>query len=213
MRRIIALPDDRLPKTGIPLIAHQHRQAADVLAKAFFEDPFFTFSIPDDTRRKRILPWLFGKTIRYGQSYGQVYTTSDLEGVALWLGPQKPGLTWMGTLLSGLFLLPLKLSRQELGRSLRLAKSADNLHAKSISGPHWYLLGLGVEPKRQSQGVGSALLQIVLAQADRQSQACYLDTNNEANLSFYERFGFRLAGIAQSILGSPNTWGLLRQPK
>lgn len=199
-------------RTGIPLIAAQVRQAAGVLAKAFFEDPFFAYTIPDGARRKRILPWLFARTISYAQRDGRVETTTDLAGVALWLGPEKPGLTWLGSLLTGLFLLPLKLSAQELGRSLRLAKTADRLHTRSLVGPHWYLVGLGVEPDYQGQGVGGALLQPVLDLADRQAQACYLDTTNPANLAFYAHHGFELAGVAGSSQGSPQTWGMLRRP-
>ena len=72
----------------------------------------------------------------------------------MWLGPQKPSLEWTGTLLTGLFLLPLKLSRQELGKSLQQANSARKLHEQSITGQHWYLVELGVEPARQGDGVG-----------------------------------------------------------
>ena len=201
-----------MEKEGIPLMACQVRQAAKLMARSFYDDPFFTFVLPDGERRRNILPWLFEKTVWYGQRYGKVYTTASLEGIAMWLGPQKPVLEWTGTLLTGLFLLPLKLSRQELGKSLRLANSARKLHEQSISGQHWYLVELGVEPARQGDGVGAALLQPVLARADQESQACYLDTNNELNIQFYERFGFRLAGTAHAIQSGPKTWGMLREP-
>ena len=156
-----------MEKEGIPLMACQVRQAARLMARAFYDDPFFTFVLPDGERRRSILPWLFEKTLGYGQRYGKVYTTASLEGIAMWLGPQKPSLEWTGTLLTGLFLLPLKLSRQELGRSLRQANSARKLHEQSITGRHWYLVELGVEPARQGDGVGGALLQPVLARADQ----------------------------------------------
>jgi len=196
---------------GLPLRENQVWQAAGVMARAFLDDPFFTFTIPDDTRRRRILPWIFGKTITYGRRYGRVYTNRDLEGVALWLGPQNPNLAWRGALQTGLFLLPLKLSWLELRRNLRLAKSSGRLHAESISGRHWYLVGLGVEPACQNRGVGGALLQPILQQADRQAVACYLDTNNEQNIQYYERLGFKLAGRLQAGPDDPPTWGMLRK--
>ncbi len=197
---------------GIPLPPLQVKQAAMVMTRAFFNDPFVTFVLPDTGRRGRILPWLFEKTIRYGQRYGKVFTTPSLEGIALWLGPERPTIEWMGTVLTGLCLLPLKLSGRELQRSLRLAKIDHQLHEKSITWRHWYLLVLGVEPSRQGQGVGGALLQPVLAQADRENLACYLETNNEMNLPFYERHGFNVAGHRQASPLSPHTWGMRRDP-
>jgi ribosomal protein S18 acetylase RimI-like enzyme len=199
-------------KSGIPLVSFQIKPAAAVMARAFHNDPFFTYVFPEPLRRAHILPWLFERTITYGLRYGKVYTTASLEGVALWLGPEKPGLSWMGTLLTGLFLLPLQLSWQELKCSMRLAKIAGRLHKKSVNGRHWYLLGLGTEPSLQGQGVAGALLQPVLASADRERLVCYLDTNNALNIPFYERVGFIVTGHAQSSQASPGTWSMRREP-
>jgi ribosomal protein S18 acetylase RimI-like enzyme len=197
---------------GMPLAWAQVKPVARLMARAFDDDPFFTFVLPNARRRSRCLPWIFERTIRYGQRYGKVYTTPSLEGIALWLGPDHPGLGGLGTILSGLFLMPLQMSWFELQRSLRLAGSADRLHKQAIQGRHWYLLGLGVEPALQGLGVGRALMQPVLVQADRQGLSCYLDTNNEKNLKFYERVGFKLAGHSQAGHKAPPTWAMLRKP-
>ena len=90
--------------------------------------------------------------------------------------------------------------------------SAKTLHKKSAAGRHWYLLGLGVEPSLQSRGVGGALLQPVLASADREKLVCYLQTNNEHNIPFYAHYGFKLAGQEKATLIGPWTWGLRREP-
>ncbi len=200
------------PKVGIPLVSSQVKPAAAVMARAFFDDPFFTYVLSQPDRRRRLLPWIFEKTISYGLRSGRVITTSALEGIALWLGPDKTSLAWMDTLLTGLFLFPIKLSWRELGRSLRLARSAGQLHSQTITGRHWYLVDLGVEPAHQGQGVAGALLQPVLALADRQALACYLETNNESNLPFYQHYGFTLAGHVQSRQNDPHTWAMRREP-
>jgi len=46
---------------------------------------------------------------------------------------------------------------------------------------------------------------------DSVSEAAYLETEREANASFYERFGFRVIGEA-SILGVDN-WLMWRDPR
>lgn len=197
---------------AIPLTASQINYAATVLARAFFEDPFFTFTLPDGVRRASILPWLFAKIIRYGITHGKVYTTPSKEGAAIWLGPQKPTLKLAGIIQTGMFLLPLKLHWREFERSTRLSNYADQLHKKSIKGRHWYLYELGIEPALQGQGVGSALLQPVLAEADKNSLVCYLDTYNERNISFYGRIGFVVANQGQASPDSPPVWAMLREP-
>jgi ribosomal protein S18 acetylase RimI-like enzyme len=196
----------------IPLASSQIKHGATILARAFFDDPFFTFVFPDTTKRARALPWLFEKTIRYGQRYGKIYTTPALDGIAMWLGPQHTSLTLMGTLQTGLYLLPLKVSWREFERSMSLADRLNQLHKKFVTGPHWYLYGLGVEPSRQGQGSGRALLQPVLAQADREALVCYLDTNNEKNIKFYERIGFAVVNHEQTSPTGPDIWSMLREP-
>lgn len=200
-------------KTAIPLISSQIKHGAAVLARAFYDDPFFTFVLPDANKRTRVLIWLFRKTILYGIYYGRVYTTPSLDGIAMWLGPKDTNLKMMGTFLTGLFLLPLKLSLHELQRSLLLSGFADQMHKKSVIGPHWYLYGLGIEPSQQGQGIGNTVLRPILAQADRDTLVCYLDTNNEKNLPFYERQGFVVLDHGQATQNSPHTWIMLRKPK
>ena len=50
-----------MEKEGIPLMACQVRQAARLMARAFYDDPFFTFVLPEGERRRSILPWMFEK--------------------------------------------------------------------------------------------------------------------------------------------------------
>ena len=199
-------------KTVLSLSSSQIPQAAGVLARAFYADPFFTFALPDETRRAQILPWFYKKFLAYAQRYGKVYATASLEGVAIWLGPHKPSLAFPGILLSGLWQFPFKLRWSGLRRSLLLSNYADRLHAAAIRDPHWYLSELAVEPALQGQGVGSALLQPILALADRQAQCCYLETNNEKNPPFYERHGFAVVSQGYASPAAPPTWAMLRRP-
>jgi ribosomal protein S18 acetylase RimI-like enzyme len=199
-------------KVAIPLASSQVRPAATVMARAFFDDPFFTSVFPNPDRRSSILPWIFEKTIAYGLRSGLVLTTPALEGVAMWLGPDKTSLTGMEAVLSGLFLLPIKLSWRESKNSLRLNRSAERLHAQAVTGRHWYLVDLGVEPALQGQGVAGALLQPILALADKQALPCYLETNNVSNLPFYEHYAFTVAGHVQAWQNDPHTWAMRREP-
>jgi len=202
-----------IQNSAVPLETSGIKPAAAVLARAFYNDPFFTFVLPDANKRARILPWLFDRTLRYGQRYGKIHTTPSLDGIAMWLGPGKTTLQWTGIIRTGLYLLPLKLTWRELERSINLSNCANRLHKKLVAGRHWYLYGLGVEPSKQGQGVGQTLLQPVLAQADSEGLICYLDTNNEQNVSFYEQNGFKVVSHEQAMHPGPHIWAMLREPQ
>jgi ribosomal-protein-alanine N-acetyltransferase len=60
----------------------------------------------------------------------------------------------------------------------------------------WHLMNVAVEPRRQRQGIASALLERLFEQADKPSEQYTLEvrTSNEDAIRLYERFGFRSAG-------------------
>jgi hypothetical protein len=51
---------------------------------------------------------------------------------------------------------------------------------------------VGVEPSEQGRGIGGALMQPILTRAGVEGLPCYLETQNERNLPFYERHGFEV---------------------
>jgi GNAT superfamily N-acetyltransferase len=70
-----------------------------------------------------------------------------------------------------------------------------------------------IAPMQQGQGIGSALLQPVLARADAHRLPCYLETGVARNVPFYERHGFQV--VAEGILprGGPPLWAMVRVPR
>ena len=59
---------------------------------------------------------------------------------------------------------------------------------------HWYLFILGTEQAAQGRGLGSALLDQVLARVDADGMPAYLESSNERNLALYGRHGFEVTG-------------------
>jgi len=80
------------------------------------------------------------------------------------------------------------------------------------SEPHWYLPFVGVDPSQQGKGFGSALLQHILIQVDRDNMLAYLESSNPRNIPLYKRHGFELLGSIQ-IGTSPSIAPMLRKPK
>jgi GNAT superfamily N-acetyltransferase len=200
-------------ETGRPSVRPADR--ADVatlvegLVRAFDDDPVANFMFAGDHRRRRGLHSFF--TSQLGRQYlpgGQVYTTEDRAGAAIWGAPdrQRNGLAEL------LQLLPTApyLASTRMHRALRLLFQVDSLHPKE---PHWYLATLGTVPERQGGGVGGALLQPVLDRADEEGMPAYLESSKERNVSFYARFGFEVVDELRSVPGAPPMWRMWREPR
>jgi ribosomal protein S18 acetylase RimI-like enzyme len=56
--------------------------------------------------------------------------------------------------------------------------------------PHWYLYFVGVDPSLAGRGLGTALVEQRLRQADDIGRSCYLEATTERSATLYERLGF-----------------------
>jgi len=68
---------------------------------------------------------------------------------------------------------------------------------------HLHLDPLAVEPGMQGRGVGSRLLTSLCETADARGLPAYLETDQEANVRLYSRFGFRVMDTTE-IFGVTN---------
>ncbi len=196
----------------VQLEVAQRGSAAELLARAFHNDPLYRLVIPEEDRRAEVLAWLFDRVMHYSLLYGEVHTTRALEGVACWLPPGRTELTIGRILRSGLYATLLKMGLAAYRRFDTYMGYADKLHHRYAPASHWYLWVIGVDPQRQGRGIGGRLIESVLARASANGTACYLETGTESNVRFYERHGFQTVDAGQvPQLGVP-VWAMLRAP-
>jgi GNAT superfamily N-acetyltransferase len=70
---------------------------------------------------------------------------------------------------------------------------------------------LATDPRRQREGLASAVMTPILSEADQLGVACCLETSTASNRRFYEGRGFTQA--TEILLpGGPSTWWLRRAP-
>lgn len=193
------------------MTAAQVPESGEVLGRAFFDDPLTTWVVPDDAKRARILPWFFEKAATVGHRYGEVYTTAGkVEGNAIWLAPGSTKVTIPRMAATGMLLAPLKFGIPTFIRFMKVLNHLEHLHDQAMPGPHWYLFVLGVDPPRQGQGVGGTLIAPILARADADKLPCYLETQKERNVVFYQKHGFEVVVDEQLPEGGPRNWTMKR---
>jgi ribosomal protein S18 acetylase RimI-like enzyme len=185
---------------------------AEALARAFFDDPVFSWVLRDDPRRMRPLRSGFELFLRRVWLEEQAtYTTAATVGAAVW---EPPG-AWKVGVGEQLRLLPAMVGvfRRHLPRVLRaLAKLEGDHPAEPEFPPHYYLPFLGVHPDWQGRGLGSALLAPVLARCDRERVPAFLEASTARNRALYERHGFAVIGEFALGRGAPPQWRMWRDP-
>ena len=199
-------------KEIVPLKAHQLGRAYELMGQAFRDDQLLKYLVPADAKQARLGPSFVGKVVRYCLSYGEVHTTPALEGVACWLPPGHSSPTLIGMLRTRLLTEPLKFGWAGFCRFTDMVAYTEKIHKRAVPGPDWYLWGLGVEPSEQGKGIGGALMRPILARADRDGLPCYLETQNQRNLPFYERHGFEVVSDGEVPKRGLRVWAMVRNP-
>ena len=204
-----------LQSTSVPLLENQIEHAGDLFARAFHDDPLNIYALPDERARARLNPTYFSAFVRYGRLAGEVWTTEgSLDGVSVWIPPDK-GVDTQPDLedQAGISALPSILGVEAIYRKREVFDHLETLHERDVQDPHWYLMFIGVEPNRQRQGVGSALLQPVLPRADAEGMPCYLETFQPTNVPFYLRHGFEIVVEDVEPRSDIRFWTFRREPR
>lgn len=180
---------------------------AAVLGRAFANNPFVRWIVPDDGHYASIATEFFRLGVDRELADGEVYTTADHAGAALWLPPESTPPGTVEQFRVGRRLLSILGRRTLVG-----ARALDTFERRRPEREHWYLTVLGTEPDRQGQGVGGTLLQPILERCDRTGVAAYLESSDPANVDYYRRFGFRTTGAIE-FRGGPTVPLMLREPR
>jgi len=196
----------RLETTG-------YERARLALARAFFDYELMVYAAPDTRRRKSGVSALYGAILKDCFRWGEVYVTRDGTGAACWLPPDAAQMSLWRQIRAGMLQLPFRFGISSFGRLLPYDAMTQKLHHAHATMPHWYLAAIGVEPQRQGQGVGGALMQPILARADAERTACYLETHREPNVRLYERHGFEVVCRADVPGHHVPVIAMLRKPR
>jgi len=186
---------------------------AESLARAFYDDPVFSWVLRHDKRRMKVLRRGFSLFLRrVWLDHEETWTTGGAVGAAVW---EPPGM-WKQGLGAQLRLLPAMLGvfGRHSPRVLRAIASLEGNHpAEPAHAPHYYLAFLGVDPAWQGRGLGAALLAPVLARCDRERVPAFLEASTPRNRALYERHGFD--AIEEFKLGrsAPPQWRMWREPR
>ncbi|MFW9881376.1 MAG: GNAT family N-acetyltransferase [Candidatus Thorarchaeota archaeon] len=185
-----------------------------VAGEAFQEDPSTLFIYPDEKERKQKLQYGFRMIYNYGMRHGVAYAISNnLEGIIVWLPPNKvfPS-TWTLMRHGGFYTMrKVGLKLKALKRTMAVFGYIETKHKELAPFDHWYLQNIAVKIKEQGKGYGGLLLTLMIEKIDSEDLPIYLETNNEKNLGFYQKYGFEI--IEHIIIPETDVplWCMLRK--
>ena len=190
-----------------PATPSQLGALSGVLARAFADDPMMRWPLGEVSDPGRSLETCFRLLNAGSIECGLVFQAAGEAGVAVWVPPDLAG-RWT-----------------ELERRARPALHAmtddDGARYERLwawveervpDEPLWYLDQLGVDPPRQGEGLGKALVQFGLEHAAQAGLAAFLETATERNVRFYQSLGFRVVDEGSVPGGGPLIWFLRCDP-
>jgi hypothetical protein len=160
---------------------------------AFLNYPLYKQIIPDDDKRKKLLPFFMKTIIRYALKYGTLVATSpDIEGAVFYLTPdQLPISTWK-MIKSGALKTLLKWPWKCSSRFMKITNFQDeklNIHAPQ---PFTYLANGAVRQDKQGMGIISRFVKSIIIDMDNKGIGCYCETFKKSNAKLYNNLGLKL---------------------
>jgi ribosomal protein S18 acetylase RimI-like enzyme len=176
--------------------------AVDTLTRALTDYPMARACFDPDGYVDRLTQYhyLFVKAI--GLPHGRVWITDDGSAVTVWLTPTTPPEAF--TPHAGAF-QAISGSRAELASEYGQATAIFRPRS-----PHWLLALAAVEPERQRQGLGRAVIAPGLAAADAEHLPVFLETQDPANVGFYESLGFTVTAELELPHNGPMHYAMYR---
>lgn len=189
-------------------LSFHENEFAGVLSRAFYNDPYYVFIMPNDKKRMEQLQWWMKILLRYTLKYGNIYFTDDCKSVAMWIGPDKPIVDDLKILSLGMIMYPFKIGVRNFMKVLNISGQWDREH-KKLKKRHYYLMVIAVEPEFQKKGFGSRLMQVGLKKADNENLECFLETVTYEDVRFYLKHNFFI--VLNKEFGVNNQYWIMKR--
>jgi GNAT superfamily N-acetyltransferase len=185
--------------------------SADVLARAFVDEPLSRWLLPDPAEFLSVHRQLFAALIRLALDEGRVDLWGEpVVGVAVWLVRPPVSEDEAQVTRRTRRELPAVFPAHAAERVERYAAAIRELRECARPDRHAYLDSMAVLPRHRRRGIASSLLAAGHAWADRAGLPCALDTETAGNVAFYERRGYRVVA-ERRVPGADMTISAMRR--
>ena len=178
--------------------------AVRTLTRAFEDYPMTRASLDPDDYLTRLSQYNHRFLTGIGLAHGRVWVTDDVSAVAIWITPATPSEAFAQHTAAF-----NELAGSRAALNAEYGQAMADFRPRS---PHWLLAILGVDPACQRQGLGRAVVAPGLAAADAEHTPAFLETQDPANIAFYESLGFTVTAELELPHHGPIHYSMYRAP-
>jgi hypothetical protein len=160
----------------------------DLLTSSFMDNQSVNYVVRQDESKINRIRALMDYSYEVCKEFGEVWLSDDAKACALVLYPQNKRTTiksiWLDLKLI-VQAMGLNNIQKALNRETKIKKQQPQINMM-------YLWFIGVDPSEQHKGIGSKLLEEVIADAENKHLPLFLETSVIKNIAWYKRFGFNV---------------------
>lgn len=160
----------------------------DTLTKSFDNNQSVNYIIKQDGKRVERIKNLMKYSFEVCYSFGDVFLSDDRKACALVTYPDKKKTTVKSILLD-IQLIISCVGLKNIKKTLQRETMINKVHPNE---PIYYLWFIGVDPEHQNEGIGSVLLDEIIADSEQKKRPIYLETSTLKNLPWYAKYGFQI---------------------
>lgn len=160
----------------------------DILSKSFDDNKSVNYIVQQDEKREQRIRALMDYSYEVCDAFGEVFISDDKKACALVLFPDQKKTTLNSILLDA----KLILSCVGIGNIGKAMSRESKIKAIQPKDDMYYLWFIGVDPKSQSQGAGTKIMNELIAKSEKMNRPIYLETSTMKNLPWYKKSGFEV---------------------
>lgn len=142
-----------------------------------------------------------------------IYADSEeMNGFAAWLPFGFTGSKTLPFIMNGELSLIANSGVGIIGRLLTYESYAMNQKKEFTEHYDWYLYNLSIKKDAQGKGIANRLMRPMLQFCDDERMVAYLETNKEANVGLYRRYGFDLMKEEKIPKSTVTHYAMVRKP-
>lgn len=173
----------------------------ELLTECFHQDPLYCQLIPQQEKREKILPEIFGCDLDEMFENCEIYADSAALNGIIMVSDETEPYSPAKYFASQVF-YALKTTAYLIKDDWSLQTLVNFIKGKSYLNSEWteeighdrrmHIVYFAVRPSMRGKGVASRLMQPVLDYADQNKLITSLETHNSKNVTMYEHYGFQL---------------------
>ena len=163
-------------------------QIVKILTSSFDDNKSVNYIIPPNRNRLERIKELMEYSFEICNLFGDVFITTDKNGCALLLYPDKKSTTLQSILLD----IKFAFTGVGLSNIFNVMKREATIKKLHPDGSLYYLWFIGVDPNYQNNGIGSELISNIICEAKKQNRTICLETSTTKNLPWYKKNGLKI---------------------